>query len=313
MATAVNRDVLFLIGHGYDAGAAGISSDAVGAHFDPGSTRPLVFSTACESGRYPTSPKGIAETFLAKGAAAYIGATEVTRYWGWNGRGWNYRLAEAFFGHMGQDRTLGRTLTLTKQARLSAGDANSRDSDWNRNRYHCAVYHFYGDPKLEMEWEDAREAAPQILAQDPAQAQPVGGPLSQVPMVIPIAELRRDFSTLAAGSRFNCEAVYTNASLTPRDCQVIVYAQFGGQTTALMVGADWHDAPLRWDSAVLTDGQVQLRWPSVAGRTYTIEFTPVLGTPFTTLLSNLPATPPQNTVTLTVAPDSSGFFRLRED
>ena len=51
----------------------------------------------------------------------------------------------------------------------------------------------------------------------------------------------------------------------------------------------------------------------MAGRTCTIEFTPDLGTPFTTLLSTLPATPPLNTVTLPVTPDSKGFFRLRED
>jgi hypothetical protein len=68
-----------------------------------------------------------------------------------------------------------------------------------------------------------------------------------------------------------------------------------------------------WDAVLLADGQVQLRWPSVAGRTYTIEFTADLGAPFTPFRSELRATPPYNTVTLTITPTNAGFFRLREE
>ena len=53
-------------------------------------------------------------------------------------------------------------------------------------------------------------------------------------------------------------------------------------------------------------------WPSVPGRTYDIEWTTDLSTPFTPFATGITATPPMNTYTDTVhAAETKGFYRVR--
>ena len=77
--------------------------------------------------------------------------------------------------------------------------------------------------------------------------------------------------------------------------------------------ADWKDAPLRWDEVRRSAQGLHLRWPSVAGRHYRLEFTPELGrVPFALMAADLPATPPQNEIIDTPA-RARRFYRVREE
>jgi hypothetical protein len=126
-----------------------------------------------------------------------------------------------------------------------------------------------------------------------------------------VAEFRRQFAGVPPGSLFRFDTIWPKATLLPRNCRALIYAQYGGQTTAMFAGIDPSDIPLRWESIESSDGAILLRWASVAGRTYSIEFTPSLSAPFEPVLSDLPATPPINTV-LDTLDNPAGFYRLRE-
>jgi hypothetical protein len=57
--------------------------------------------------------------------------------------------------------------------------------------------------------------------------------------------------------------------------------------------------------------RLELTWPSLGGQHYTLEFTPRLGsTPFSSLVTNVTATPPLNSLQTEVRPPQ-GFYRLR--
>lgn len=600
-SNAGDKDLIFFTPHGNPHSTAGINSDTILYHFDPLSARPLVYASSCLTGRYPASDHTFGEQLMWNHAAAYIGATEITWACGSHNRGWDRRLAQAFFGRLEAGRSVGRTLTLAKRHRLS-GAANTYSSDWNRNRYHCAIYHLFGDPKLEIEWSSTLHPERTPLANAPALS--MQGPISELQLVVPmftittnkgahdvdipgqehvtelgrpivpyyaatvqfprnhvvqnvtltersglnivdglklplveplvggsrvwaapkqaegwwpdrdfdwsltrnrdgstelaikvyaffhnsstgesrfhsnyvfgiahavsplrvlhltmeksnyepgevvradllveqtnsqpinvtafpfiytnesalcaqlparpmpglksrgwcqfrwdtanhppgdyvmcvdirdeqgivldraraefelagaagriagfsmdppelqlgqpvkmqadfdntgasalngtvifvvqdaagnaVEEFRRNFTNVLAGSRFKAEATWINSTLVPRNCQILVYAQFAGQTSAILVGADWHQAALRWDTITAANGTVTMRWPSVPGRNYTIEFTPDLTLPFGPIATGIPANPPQNR--FDVAPtESAGYFRLRED
>jgi len=597
--TARSEDLIFLTGHGspHTWASPTVTWSNIFHHFDPELVRPVVYAASCETGRYPDSGWTLAEMFLWKGAAAYIGATEISYSAG--SVGWNRRLAEAFVRGLESGRPIGRSLTLAKRARIESG---GHPWDPSRNRYHGDVYHFYGDPKLEIEWPPPSPFGPagdegdsgspivqgpvsqltvtvpeytvrsangldfvgipggddllipdepivpftsvrvhfpkgtrvQSVAQEqrgglaqrsglalpwcaplidghgnlrPAQSQdgwwpdtdfrwyvnenddgsttlviliyafryhadnreaefyadhvfavdyvessveitrlstdrsaysadatvqiqlelkhghaepldlaaharilahdgsvietlpsralrgvktvasvgwrwtPEQTPLGDLELVaevtasqgslydeartalrfsvpearirsvevaprdfrvgesvrvsgildntgtgpfdgtvilllqdahgILVAELRKDFVSLAADDSFAFEAFW-EATVSPRDCRVIVYAQYAGRTTALTVGADWLDAPLLWDTITLADGQLLLSWPSVAGRRYNLLFAPGLGVQlFELIASDLAATPPRNTYPV-AAEFSKGFFLLVE-
>jgi hypothetical protein len=127
-----------------------------------------------------------------------------------------------------------------------------------------------------------------------------------------VARFSQDFNSVAPGARFNAAVQWPHATLLPRNCQLLVYAQFDGQTTAVLQAADWQDTPLRWHSASMADGSLRLSWPSVAGRRYEVLYTPRLDLPFTSIASGLQATPPINEYQH-VPNDSAGYFRLKEE
>jgi hypothetical protein len=128
-----------------------------------------------------------------------------------------------------------------------------------------------------------------------------------------VAEFREAFAGLGAGASFVSQATWTGAELHPRNCQLLAYAEFGGQTTALSVLADWSSAPLAWETRLVSSEEIELSWWSVAGRNYAIEHTPDLGVvPFETVMTGLPAAPPRNSYRAPVT-GVRGFYRLREE
>ncbi len=595
---ARSEDIMFLSGHGspFSWASPTVTWSNVLDHFDPELVRPVVYASSCLTGRYPESGWTLAEMFLWKGAAAYVGATEIS--YGAVTGGWNRNLAERFFRRLERGRPIGRSFTLAKRSLIDS-DGAAWDPPWNR--YHCDIYHFYGDPKLELEWPAPSPIRPFDHGDD-SEPPVLEGPLSQLPIIVPnyvvnavdnldqidipggepllvpgepivpfytvrvlfpqgarvqnvhleqrsglvqqtglilppceplsdglrnirpaqspegwwpdadfrwfdrenedgsttlilqvfpfryhaenreaefyadyqfsiryvestveithlaadrstcrvgdavhfelgvkhnqpepldlvvharvltpngklvealparplrtlkskgsvqfewtpkeyaaelefhaeitgpqeslydrarqtlhferlaarirtvsltptafrvgdpvqlsgildnigsgpidgtvilllqdangnlLAELRRDFSNLAASDSFAFDASW-QATVSPRDCRVIAYAQYAGQTTALTIGAEWADAPLLWDTITLENGQLELTWPSVAGRRYRILFTPVLGAePFVEITQTLEATPPRNLFRIN-SPTAAGFFLLEE-
>lgn len=180
------RDVFFLAGHGNTTVWGDcLTWSNVFHHFDPGTTRPLVFAMSCRTGRYPEYEGTLSEEFLWNYASGYIGATENAYSYGNHGRGWGPRFAEAFFSRLEASRPVGLSLKLAKQYRLSDA-ANSYSSDWNKNRYHCAVFHLYGDPKAVIQWsEEAPFLSGAALPNSPALLHGAQGPITELRMKVP--------------------------------------------------------------------------------------------------------------------------------
>lgn len=145
---AQNQDVIYLGGHGSSgslsvlAGSDSIGWDEVWDNFNPRDTRPLIYVASCLTGRYAAG-RSFAEAFLFRGASGYVGATEVG-IWPWAGR-----LSENYFSLLEPDETVGSALKHAKRHRLGV---NTYSYDPNFNRYTCAAFHLYGDPKLEPTW-----------------------------------------------------------------------------------------------------------------------------------------------------------------
>jgi hypothetical protein len=586
---AVDRDILYLAGHGWANGWDMLHQSEINTNFNAGTTRPLVYAFSCLTGRYPQG-WSVAERFLQHGASCYIGSTEVQSCAG-DERGWGPRYAQAFMNRLSAGRPLGTTWRETVRYRLGA---NTWSWDDEYNAYHCAIIHYFGDPKLQMAWSSLTPAWSEELVLDPApelalsipmytvtriggqdlvqipgedepvletgqpvlpayvakmrfprgqkvqsvtlksRGDPLAGPtltlpitqvallgggsgsvtnvdpgwwpglpymwstveehdgsttlrilaypvqatnqteirffsnyvfgiqytpsevrierlrmeraafptgavvrasislrnLGQAPLDLslvvrvtsasghvtneialpvlrhvsglaaagvewdsagqpggsytlevvardssgllldealadfqivagqgriaafkaspsdfkygdnldlsttfantgagslagflviaiqdvagnPVTEFRGEFTNLAPGASFQFDTNWTQATLSPRNCRILVYANLGGHATPPIIGAEWPDSPLRWEPASPLDGGVLLRWFSVADRRYTIEFAPSLGSPFAPVETGVPATPPLNYFRHAPAPPS-GFYRLRE-
>jgi len=139
---ATNTDVILIAGHGWRTGWDVIERSEVDGRFRPARHAPLIYAASCLTGRYPGG-RSIAEAFLNEGASGYIGATEVG-IWPWSGR-----LVENYFGRFDPAHTVGSALKHAKRHRLGV---NTYAWDPNFNRYTCAIFHLYGDPKLEVNW-----------------------------------------------------------------------------------------------------------------------------------------------------------------
>jgi len=126
-----------------------------------------------------------------------------------------------------------------------------------------------------------------------------------------VAEFRHPFSALGAGDTCHAGVTWTNATLSPRNCRVLAYAENGGQATPAPSVAPWEADPLAWELTGVQQGTLTFGWYSVAGRRYTVEFTPDLTQPFAPVGSEVTAAPPINTFQHTPA-TGTGFYRLRE-
>ena len=124
------------------------------------------------------------------------------------------------------------------------------------------------------------------------------------------AEFREEFRDLAAGAEHRFVAAWSNATLVPRDCQIVAYALYGGRATPIATGYDWRTAPLLLEPVGRGPGDVELRWPSVAGRSYDVELSTNLATPFI-FGETVPASAPMNVYT-NLPPEKVLYYRVRE-
>jgi len=171
---ATNVDVIFLGGHGGRTVWDIIDRDEVSGRFRPGRHRPLIYAASCLTGRYPPG-RSIAEAFLNNGASGYIGATEVG-IWPWGGR-----IGENYFAALDPGVSVG---TALKNAKIHRLGVNTWAWDPAFNRYTCAIFHLYGDPKL-APWPLASEAAASDAEAQTLGPSPLMGPLSSTQVIIP--------------------------------------------------------------------------------------------------------------------------------
>jgi hypothetical protein len=129
----IDRDLIYLTGHGSATGWDGKSTWDIQDHFDPGTGAPLVYAKSCSTGQYAASTVGFAEHWLKFGASAFIGATQVS-YNPWGGL-----LSEGFLSRYGPACPAGLALKNAKRDRMGDG---------NYAKYESAIYHLFGDPKM---------------------------------------------------------------------------------------------------------------------------------------------------------------------
>lgn len=178
---AQNQDVIFLGGHGSEGSISVLEgSDSLGwnevwDNFNPRDARPLVYAASCSTGRY-SDGISLAEAFLFRDASGYVGATEVA-IWRWAGR-----LAENYFGNLEPGKTVGAALKHAKRHRLGV---NTYSWDPGFNRYTCAAFHLYGDPKLEPTWLSTSAAELRMTESSLAETSSRMGPVPSVDVTIP--------------------------------------------------------------------------------------------------------------------------------
>jgi len=126
-SAAKQEDVIFMAGHGAWSGCDVIQQSDVMKQQPFTFSNPVVFVSSCKTGIY-WNGFSIGEAFLAKDAAAYLGATD---YGGWTSQ------SQKFFQSWQAGEPVGLALKQTKRA-LGGGDV---DRIWS------AIYHLYGDPK----------------------------------------------------------------------------------------------------------------------------------------------------------------------
>lgn len=125
--------------HGDVGGWSAMSTGNVLLPDDPvdfGIKHPLVFSPACLTGRYWEETLSLAEAFLLRGAAVYIGATSTTPL----------STCESFTRSVGRylsdpEKTFGHAFRLGKRH-----FANNNDAWKEFTRYTAYVMNYYGDP-----------------------------------------------------------------------------------------------------------------------------------------------------------------------
>ncbi|RLG27355.1 hypothetical protein DRN70_02240, partial [Methanosarcinales archaeon] len=138
---SVNTDVIVYFGHGYDDGVGwswGRDPDlTIGTidsyNVDFGNTKPFVFALACNAGDY-AGVTGIAEKFFEKGAAVYIGSTEVS--FELKNKKCGKKFFEKWCGN--PSKSIGKAWKETR--RWAAGKGR-----WKQ--YWSQEYQLYGDPK----------------------------------------------------------------------------------------------------------------------------------------------------------------------
>ncbi|MGB2989851.1 MAG: C25 family cysteine peptidase, partial [Candidatus Zixiibacteriota bacterium] len=197
-----DNDIIHIYGHGGATVAAGIlNTTNVTNNFDPCSTRPLVCAFwSCDTGRY-SQGKSLAESFIEKGASAYIGATSRSDGSGANG------IAREFYSNLGPSVTIGRA---HRDAKYQVVNDSTIDSVVRK--YNCAVNHLYGDPKMTMSgWGGGVVmASPEI--KESSESQP---PPSNIQINIPDYEVTdigdKDHVTIPGGG----ELIVTGKPIVP--------------------------------------------------------------------------------------------------
>ena len=179
-AEVPDKDVIFMGGHGNWSVWDYITTGDVSAHLTTGDCHPLVVAESCLTGRYPRG-YSLAESFLERGAAAYLGATEVTI------SPWSRRLVEHFFYKFDPTRsTIGLALRDAKRDRYDDGSV-----DWDPNYLHFTnkSMELYGDPKSAPTWLAAAGALEEGSRPSSGNAQAPTAPLAFIPVTVPDYEV----------------------------------------------------------------------------------------------------------------------------
>jgi hypothetical protein len=137
----VDTDVTVYFGHGYDNGVGwdwGRDPDLTTSTIDDygisfGNTNPFIFAIACNAGDY-AGVTGIAEKFFEKGAAVYIGSTEIS--YEHKNKKCGIKFFEKWCGE--ESKSIGKAWKETR--RWAAGEGK-----WKQ--YWSQEYQLYGDPK----------------------------------------------------------------------------------------------------------------------------------------------------------------------
>ncbi|KPL19403.1 MAG: hypothetical protein AMJ93_13165, partial [Anaerolineae bacterium SM23_84] len=126
-----DKDIVHVGGHGTSLSIDEIDLASVLGQLDPfGSTSPMVFASACTAGRYHDC-YGIAQGFLSRGAAVYIGATEVGLCC------LQSDIHKVFYDWWDPGESVALGMKQVKRALF-----------YRLQRYWGAVFHLYGDAKF---------------------------------------------------------------------------------------------------------------------------------------------------------------------
>ncbi len=170
-AMAPDEDIIHLAGHGNWDVVDDLQVSDFGAYVDPfDDSNPFVFVTSCLTGNY-TPGDGLAETFLQKGAAAYVGSTEASY------GSVNRSNANRFYDDWDPGDEIGPVL---KNINRDIGGFHS--DNWYTGWYEdiwTAEYHIFGDPEF-------GESAPApAAAAQPAELAPISSPLASIEVAVP--------------------------------------------------------------------------------------------------------------------------------
>ncbi|MBW6469536.1 MAG: hypothetical protein K0B85_10325, partial [Coriobacteriia bacterium] len=149
LGLAVDTDVVFLAGHGSPDVWDEIPARKILDEADPfGTADPVVYAAACNTGNY-THPLSFANAMLARGAAAYIGAST----WGLSTHSW---IANSFFNTWRPGTSAGQAMREVRRevAYLTVpGSSFSNQYTYPDKyaQYWSGIYHLYGDPAFGTE------------------------------------------------------------------------------------------------------------------------------------------------------------------
>jgi hypothetical protein len=130
--------IIHLRGHGTSGDwDGGLEAEDALPNVSFGGYSPFIFATTCLTGRYPGW--GLAETLMYKGAAVYIGATEVS----WSNSNLNYSLDfYQDYWDVSSGEPIGRAFARLERAIYST------DFSEKKPRYWVYEYNLYGDPRF---------------------------------------------------------------------------------------------------------------------------------------------------------------------
>ncbi|MEA2024791.1 MAG: C25 family cysteine peptidase [Actinomycetota bacterium] len=168
------KDVIFLSGHGGGTGWDQIGWMDVLARTDPfGSTNPFVFASSCNTGQF-FHAYSIANAFLSRGTAAYLGATT----WGLGSHAW---ISNRLFSYWDPGETIGEVVKEVKRSigfmtvpASMFGDGAETVVPRHKEQYWSAIYHVFGDPKYGGEGPPAPAPASSTSASTGSTSDQVG-------------------------------------------------------------------------------------------------------------------------------------------
>jgi hypothetical protein len=182
VSLAPNRDIIHLAGHGNVTVMDDLWTGDIANMSNPdpfGDAHPFVYGSSCLTGRY-TDGFSFAEAFLTRGAAVYLGSTEVSYCCT------NTTVANKFYNRWDPGESIGYAL---KQTKIDIGDYNWQlpAAGYYENMW-TAEYHLFGDPKFGMGVSPPLRQSASLMEQE-AQARVTVGPAGSLGVTIPAYEI----------------------------------------------------------------------------------------------------------------------------